>query len=80
MEQIKNSNELYNVIDNYTNEKGEIELEKFLSEHEEVSFFDETEEIPIDFKNKIVSAKHKRDFIQLYLIKDFENFQIEMEM
>lgn len=75
MKQIKNCNELYNVIDNYMNDEREIDLERFLSDHEEVSFFDETEEIPKDFEFKTVSAKYNRDFIQFYLIEDYETFQ-----
>jgi len=81
MKTIKNELELYTRIDSYLDENGRLKHEELLKNHDEVSFFDECEEIPKEFEKYTVFYRTNRNGRGLfYFLKSkFEDFQTPKE-
>lgn len=77
MESIKNELELCTKMDSFLDEHGKLNHEEFLKNHEEVSFFDECEDIPQGFESYTVFSRTNRNGRGLfYFLKSkFEDFQ-----
>jgi hypothetical protein len=82
METIKNELELCTRMNSYLDEYGKLNHEEFLNNHDEVSFFDECENIPKGFESYTVFCRANKNGRGLfYFLKSkFEDFQKPKEL